>query len=495
MGKAVNSAYRLQAACIRVLIVIVVMAVVRQYAVMHKSIDSSHTPHIVSGARTVHSHQGEAAQQAGLQLKKLTEQITSIQVGSSSTRSGGSKQQQATTLTSSSNHLDQQQSDTQECLLQSGFEWVQMNSSNAGWSILSTVEAHPNPSGLQARCDMVIGSRYTRFQPTLQQRKQAWVRSWQPRSVFVRNDLLQTFVLRVLPCLEHPFVLLTGDSDMTLPRQVDLRFPKVLDPSLWQQLLQDERVQHMFVENLDDATHPKVSGLPLGVSSYNYPGRNADFVLQHVPDSSPAGSPPAGPNLQPNTNLSTSTPARAVPISQRPLQALHVARMRDGKGQWADRQHVQELCAGEWVKLCRAPGTMNSTLMWASMQAVPFILCVHGGGLDPSPKAWESLLFGTIPVLQHFPGDDAYRHLPVVFVDSWHEGSLTEALLKQWRHQLAPWFEEPDKRAVVLHRLSSQFWWDKVTAAYEGRLGEFMVANPDIAIEWRPNPPLKAAFG
>jgi hypothetical protein len=128
------------------------------------------------------------------------------------------------------------------------------------------------------------------------------------------------------------------------------------------------------------------------------------------------------------------------------------------------------------------------------MQAVPFILCVHGGGLDPSPKAWESLLLGTIPVMQHFPGDDAYRHLPVVFVDFWHEGSLTAALLQQWRLQLAPWFEEPDKRAVVLHRLSSHFWWDKVTAAYEGRLGEFMMANPHIAIEWRPNPPLKAAF-
>lgn len=59
--------------------------------------------------------------------------------------------------------------------------------------------------------------------------------------------LLMTFVQRVLPCLEEPFVLLTGDSDLTLPRQVDLRFQRILEPALWDQLLQDPRVLHMYL--------------------------------------------------------------------------------------------------------------------------------------------------------------------------------------------------------------------------------------------------------
>lgn len=28
------------------------------------------------------------------------------------------------------------------------------------------------------------------------------------------------------------------------------------------------------------------------------------------------------------------------------------------------------------------------------LEEVPFILCVHGGGVDPSPKAWEAIIAG-----------------------------------------------------------------------------------------------------
>lgn len=33
--------------------------------------------------------------------------------------------------------------------------------------------------------------------------------------------------------------------------------------------------------------------------------------------------------------------------------------------------------------------------------------------LDPSPKAWETILAGSIPVLEHSALDDAYGELPV----------------------------------------------------------------------------------
>lgn len=351
---------------------------------------------------------------------------------------------------------------TVECLLSSGFDWQPMNGSS-GWHLMSTVEAHPYPSGMQARCDMVIGSRFTKFQPSLHRR--AWIRSWSPRTVFVRNDLMQSFVKTVLPCLSEPFVLLSGDSDLTLPRQIDLRFPKVLDPSLWHQLLEDDRVIHMFVENLDSAVHPKLSGLPLGVSAYNYPNRQADYLLSYV----------------------QSRPA-VIPLTDRPLRAMHVARLRDGRGQWADRQHVQDLCVRNWSNMCNSPSGLNTTGLWQAMQAVPFVLCAHGGGLDPSPKAWEALLLGSIPIIQHFPGDDAYNYLPVVFVDSWHEGSLSQNALERWRRLLQPWFVDPIKRTEVLHRLSLEFWWQKVTAALEGRLIQFQTDHPYIALEWRPSP-------
>ncbi len=51
----------------------------------------------------------------------------------------------------------------------------------------------------------------------------------------------------------------------------------------------------------------------------------------------------------------------------------------------------------------------------------PFIACVRGGGIDPSPKAWEAMLVGTIPIIQHGTIDDAYERLPVMFVDNMEE--------------------------------------------------------------------------
>ncbi len=89
----------------------------------------------------------------------------------------------------------------------------------------------------------------------------------------------------------------------------------------------------------------------------------------------------------------------------------------------------------------------------------PFLLCLHGGGADPSPKAWEAVLTGafrnlpsvmrslfnarqflfcsagTIPIIEHSALDDAYSQLPVAFVRNITEFMLWDnktAVMKQW---------------------------------------------------------------
>ena len=93
---------------------------------------------------------------------------------------------------------------------------------------------------------------------------------------------------------------------------------------------------------------------------------------------------------------------------------------------------------------------------------VPFILCTHGGGLDPSPKAFEAILVGTIPIVQHSTLDDAYRHLPVVFVDSTVgllQNNNTLELLGKWLIELSPYYEEGSElRLKVINRLTSAYW-------------------------------------
>ena len=117
-------------------------------------------------------------------------------------------------------------------------------------------------------------------------------------------------------------------------------------------------------------------------------------------------------------------------------------------------------------------------------------MCVHGGGQDPSPKAWEAMLAGTIPIVQHFPGDQPYRELPVVFVDNWSAAVINETRLRSWLTQLSPYYEDAALRQKVVERLHSKYWWAKVEAVLRGTAGNAQkLGSPfeshTLAIEWR----------
>jgi hypothetical protein len=99
------------------------------------------------------------------------------------------------------------------------------------------------------------------------------------------------------------------------------------------------------------------------------------------------------------------------------------------------------------------------------VEAASFVLCVEGGGLDPSPKAWTALLHGAIPILRDTPVAAAYRALPVAVVPDWQAGALTPARLAAWKAALAPAFDDPARRARVLERLGLDYWWGRVEAA------------------------------
>ena len=97
-----------------------------------------------------------------------------------------------------------------------------------------------------------------------------------------------------------------------------------------------------------------------------------------------------------------------------------------------------------------------SQRVWVRLAtSVPFVLCVHGGGLDPSPKAWEAIMLGTIPIIQHSTLDDAYEQLPVVFIQRWQhlfEGDLAiiRSRLRRIAETLSPYYDDPHQRQQVI---------------------------------------------
>jgi hypothetical protein len=88
---------------------------------------------------------------------------------------------------------------------------------------------------------------------------------------------------------------------------------------------------------------------------------------------------------------------------------------------------VAALAKGRWSGFCdHLDREAHARAFRRLLSPYAFILWPQGGGLDPSPKAWEALLAGFIPIVQRAPTSEANAHLPVHFVDAWVPEVLSE---------------------------------------------------------------------
>lgn len=184
----------------------------------------------------------------------------------------------------------------------------------------------------------------------------------------------------------------------------------------FERMMESESVVHWFAENRD-LYHPKISSMPTGMIGEDL-SDSSDF--KHI---------------------------EYVPLHERPMMIMSGDRLRAG-AQWKDRWVVESWCLN--TTYCMRPmdavagGSMNRPSYLSLIASVPFVACVHGGGLDPSPKAWETILAGTIPIIRRNAVSDAYEHLPVAFVDDWADLFLDEKkgreMMNVWLRKLGPYY-------------------------------------------------------
>ncbi|MBE9548549.1 MAG: hypothetical protein IMF09_04005 [Proteobacteria bacterium] len=171
---------------------------------------------------------------------------------------------------------------------------------------------------------------------------------------------------------------------------------------------------------------------------------------------------PVGYVLADGQSNLTKLEAPETPIKDRPLKVLCAHRVRDGK-QWVMRRKLTELCKNKFQPFTTIlTNEVSESAFQNLVQEHPFVICAQGGGLDPSPKAWLTLANGSIPIIKSSPLDDAYSQLPVAFVDEWNEECLSLDKMHEWIEDLAPYFEDDDLRIQTLHRLSLDYWWNRI---------------------------------
>jgi hypothetical protein len=233
------------------------------------------------------------------------------------------------------------------------------------------------PNGLARHAHWVLGLRW-RDHIAFANRTVA------PRSIFVGIHGLGGFIKHILPCLTHRFVLMIGDEDMTAPGQLDIRYQnqKSWNDTMWDSMVHDPRVAHVWVSHLDLPPSPRVSPLPVGLNPLEFENEDANSIWleQHMPPSD---------------------------IANRALRVLVCDRLHQDQGQqFQTRGRVRDMCTDSWAAVCDTKEVPLQTFV-KEIKKYPFLVCTHGGGIDPSPKAWTALISGVIPIMK--PGNSLPR--------------------------------------------------------------------------------------
>lgn len=229
--------------------------------------------------------------------------------------------------------------------------------------------------------------------------------------------------------LRNARVVVSGGHDSTFPYQWDSRYAQT-SPAEAEALIQSVResgISRWYAENLT-SYEPLFSPIPGGI----LPSPWRDSV-----------------------RFVRSRPKRVPP------KKMVFCAHRDKGGQRANpqfdvRRHVTALAEGPWEAFASIPEDYLSIAEFRrELRAHPFTLCVEGGGIDPSPKAFEALIQGSIPIIRESPLADAYRHFPVLVVSDWAAEALTEdvlvAQLAAVNRNWPDWFE-------VVQRLRLKYW-------------------------------------
>lgn len=212
-------------------------------------------------------------------------------------------------------------------------------------------------------------------------------------SIYIPSDGITYFANKVLQKIDKPFVLVSGDSDLPVNRNICGSSLEILlgSPLLVKWLAQNR-----------DYDHPKLHSLPIGINIHNLWGNplqwGGGFIL------------PALQELQ-----LQSISHNALPLTERINEIFcnwHFSIDR------ADRKQCYEEIDRSVCYFQPDPLPVDKT--WLEQSRYQFVLSPHGAGLD-CHRTWEALLLGCIPIVKKAKLNDLFKDLPVIEVEDWKQ--------------------------------------------------------------------------
>ena len=242
--------------------------------------------------------------------------------------------------------------------------------------------------------------------------------------VYVCNSAIPSFFKNIFPLIKHKFILVSGDSDISMPFEG------------YNEYLESEKLIVWFSQNLT-ANHPKLKHLPIGLDYH---------TISKVGEMHPWGS---GMLPVEQDNLLENISKKTAPLELRLFGCyINFHFPYWGINQRGDRQEClarapKELCYFE-------PEYSNRVSTWEKMSIFKFVICPYGGGLD-THRLWEALVLGCIPIIKSSGLDPLFEDLNVCIVKSWDE--LTQDFLIEYLKNMKPRNQK---------KLTLEFWMEQI---------------------------------
>ena len=242
--------------------------------------------------------------------------------------------------------------------------------------------------------------------------------------VYVCNSAIENFFKNIFPLIKHKFILVSGDSDVSMPFEG------------YNEYLESEKLVVWFSQNLT-ANHPKLKHLPIGLDYH---------TLSKLNEMHPWGN---GMLPVEQDNLLENISKKTAPLELRLFGCyINFHFPYWGINQRGDRQEClakvpKELCYFE-------PEYSNRVSTWEKMSIFKFVICPYGGGLD-THRLWEALVLGCIPIIKTSGLDPLFEDLNVCIVKSWDE--LTQEFLIEYLKNMKPRNQK---------KLTLEFWMKQI---------------------------------
>jgi hypothetical protein len=243
-------------------------------------------------------------------------------------------------------------------------------------------------------------------------------------SVYVHPTAISNFLERYLPNVQFPIILVSGDSDMTIPDDLN-RFHV-------RYILSHPMILAWYSQNCTQPSE-KLRQLPIGLDFHTL-ALNAGHEWGET----------RSVELQESDVIEV---LNSVPPSARENKCYANFQFLMNTRYAQDRRDAIQKVPKDLVYY--QPTKVKRMESWKTMVKYKYVLSPQGNGID-CHRTWEALALGCIPIVKTSQLDPMFEGLPVMIVKDWRD--ITKEMLESY---------DPSKK--TLDKLTLAFWKQRLS--------------------------------